>query len=268
LILYLDTSALVKLYDEEEGTEVVERAVEEAELVAPSVVAYSEARAALARKRREGVFSDEEHREAVEALDEDWETFEKPEVTEDLAREAGDLAERHALRGFDALHLASALLARDAWSWQGEEDTRKPVSFLGFDAKLTKAAGEVMQVYEPVEGPDDPGTEPGQVVEEPALGEAALRDAVRTNSFVQRSRCSAADRGGASRSRPPSVAIRTTGSSLPGAGGMPGSRRGRRSTYRNIEGSRFCTTVQRSSGRSAIRACSKTDSALGASYSQ
>ncbi len=154
MILYLDTSALVKLYAEEEGTEVVERAVEEAELVATSVVAYAEARAALARKHREGVFSDEERREAVEALDEDWETFEKPEVTEDLAREAGDLAEEHALRGFDAIHLASALLARDAWSWQGEEEIEKAVFFLGFDSNLTKAAREVMRVYEPGEGPD------------------------------------------------------------------------------------------------------------------
>jgi len=30
-------------------------------------------------------------------------------LDEDLARHAGDLAERHALRGYDAVHLASAL---------------------------------------------------------------------------------------------------------------------------------------------------------------
>ncbi len=114
MILYVDTSALVKLYTVEEGREVVERAVEEAELVATSIVAYAEARAALARKRREGMFSAEEHREAVDALNEDWETFEKPEVTEDLARAAGGLAEEHELRGFDAIHLASALLIRAA----------------------------------------------------------------------------------------------------------------------------------------------------------
>ena len=68
LILYLDTSALVKLYAEEEGTETVELAVDEAEAVATSVVAYAEARAALARKLRDDVFSPEEHSEAVEAL--------------------------------------------------------------------------------------------------------------------------------------------------------------------------------------------------------
>jgi uncharacterized protein len=60
------------------------------------------------------VFSPEKHREAVEALDEDWETLDMPEVSEDLVREAGDVAEEHALRGFDAIHLASSLLVHDA----------------------------------------------------------------------------------------------------------------------------------------------------------
>jgi predicted nucleic acid-binding protein len=155
LILYVDTSALVKLYSVEEGREVVERAVEEAELVATSIVAYAEARAALARKHREGVFSAEEHREAVEALDEDWETFEKPEVTEGIVRAAGDLAEEHTLRGFDAIHLASALLIRAASSGQGDEEAEDAVLFLGFDSNLTQAARKVMRAYEPGEAPDD-----------------------------------------------------------------------------------------------------------------
>jgi uncharacterized protein len=155
LILYLDTSALVKLYAEEEGTETVERAVDEAEAVATSVVAYAEARAALARKLREDVFSPEKHQEAVEALDEDWETLDKPEVSEDLVHEAGNLAEEHALRGFDAIHLASALLVHDAYLGQGNGVTEEAVLFLGFDSNLTKAAGKVMQVYEPTEDPND-----------------------------------------------------------------------------------------------------------------
>ncbi len=148
LILYVDTSALVKLYVVEEGREVVEQAVEEAELISISVVAYAEARAALARKRREGVFSAEEYREAVDALNEDWETFEKPEVTEGIVRVAGDVAEEHALRGFDAIHLASALTIRAAASEESEE-AGEAVFFLGFDSDLTKAAGKVMRTYEP-----------------------------------------------------------------------------------------------------------------------
>jgi uncharacterized protein with PIN domain len=58
LILYLDTSALVKLYAEEVGTETVEQTVGEAEAVATSVVTYAEAQATLSRKLSEKVFSD------------------------------------------------------------------------------------------------------------------------------------------------------------------------------------------------------------------
>lgn len=154
MILYLDTSALVKLYAEEEGTATVEQAVEEAEAVATSVVAYAEARAAFARKLREGVFSPENRDEAVEALDEDWGTFEKPEVTGDLVLEAGDLAEEHALRGFDAVHLASALQVREAYKGREGADSEVVVVFLGFDANLTRAAAKTMRVYEPVEDPN------------------------------------------------------------------------------------------------------------------
>ena len=48
MILYLDTSSLVRLYVDESGSADVRRLVEQAEIVAASVVAYPEARAALA----------------------------------------------------------------------------------------------------------------------------------------------------------------------------------------------------------------------------
>ena len=150
MILYLDTSALIKLYAVEGGRALVERAVEEAGFVATSVVAYAEARAALARKRREGVFSAETYREAVQAFEDDWETFEKPEATEGVARAAGNLAEEHALRGFDAIHLASALLVSEAAASSecNEEEAAEPVLFLIFVSDLMKAAKNVMRTYE------------------------------------------------------------------------------------------------------------------------
>ena len=54
MILYLDTSALVKLYVEEDGSEEVSTAVRDASRVATSAVAYPEARATFARLEREG----------------------------------------------------------------------------------------------------------------------------------------------------------------------------------------------------------------------
>ena len=49
LILYLDTSALVKLYVRERGSARVRAQVGKADAIATSVVAYAEARAAFAR---------------------------------------------------------------------------------------------------------------------------------------------------------------------------------------------------------------------------
>lgn len=150
MILYLDTSALVKLYVEENETEVVEKAVEEADSVATSVVAYAEARAGLARKRREGALNEDGHQGAIVALEEDWGAYQTVPVTNNLSRAAGDLAESHALRGFDAIHLASALLIHAAASDQDDEaPDGNTTRFLSFDRTLMAAAGKVMDVYPP-----------------------------------------------------------------------------------------------------------------------
>ena len=61
LILYLDTSSLIKLYIEENGSSEIESLVGQASLVCTSVVAYPEARSALARLCREGALTSDEH---------------------------------------------------------------------------------------------------------------------------------------------------------------------------------------------------------------
>jgi predicted nucleic acid-binding protein len=109
VILYLDTSSLVKLYVEEPGSAAVRGMLEEAEIAATSVVAYPEARAALARRRRERSLTVAGHRRAKAALDADWPRMLALDVSASVARAAGDLAERQRLRGFDALHLACYL---------------------------------------------------------------------------------------------------------------------------------------------------------------
>ncbi len=140
MVVYLDTSALVKLYvREEEGGELVREAVGQAERIATSTIAYAEARASLARKLREGIFTEEQHRGAVCDLDEDWSAYSRLSVSNQVARRAGELAEQHALRGFDAIHLASAARLRERF-----EDLR----FLAFDDRLTDAARRVMPLYE------------------------------------------------------------------------------------------------------------------------
>ncbi len=108
MAVYLDTSALLKLYVEEDDHERVVEAVVAAE-VATSTVTYTEARAGLSRRLREGDFTDEQYRLLVATLDEDWITFDRLVVSNLVAYHAGQLAERYALRGYDAIHLASAM---------------------------------------------------------------------------------------------------------------------------------------------------------------
>jgi predicted nucleic acid-binding protein len=133
VILYLDTSSLVKLYVDEPGSQGVGRLLQDAEVAATSVVAYPEARAALARRRRERSLTPAAHQRARTALDADWPRILSLDVAAPLARQAGDLAKRHRLRGFDALHLASYLaIARE---FPGED-----VRFSSADKTLVRAA--------------------------------------------------------------------------------------------------------------------------------
>jgi predicted nucleic acid-binding protein len=133
VILYLDTSSLVKLYVEEPGSADIRRLVEQSEIVGTSVVAYPEARAALARRRRERSLTPAGHRRSRAALDADWPHVLALDVSGALAQGAGNLAERHKLRGFDALHLASYLtFAREF----PDEDVR----FSSADRVLERAA--------------------------------------------------------------------------------------------------------------------------------
>ena len=132
MIVYLDTSSLVKLYIMEEDSHTIEKLVESSEVVATSLIAYAEARSAFARRLREDVFSHDEYRQILSSFDKDWENCLRIGLTGDLVRRAGDLAEKHGLRGFDAIHLSSAITFREELSF--------PVYFSCADQKLQKAS--------------------------------------------------------------------------------------------------------------------------------
>lgn len=107
--LYLDTSALVKLYVPEPGSGDARRIVSQATRVGTSRISYVEARAAFARRRREGALSSRDYGEVLRSLEHEWESYVLLEVTASIIRAAGDLTEQHALRAYDAIHLATAL---------------------------------------------------------------------------------------------------------------------------------------------------------------
>ena len=71
-------------------------------------------RAALARGRRMDRITDRNQRAALQSLDDLWRDFRVTEVDEVVIRRAAELADRHALRGYDAVHCASAERIADA----------------------------------------------------------------------------------------------------------------------------------------------------------
>lgn len=110
MIAYFDTSAIVKLlFDDEPGRPAAQAAWHGAERVVASMVLYPEATAALARARRGRRLTSLGARAAfamLERLARDV-TFVQP--TQRLLWEAAAMARGHRLRGYDAVHLASAL---------------------------------------------------------------------------------------------------------------------------------------------------------------
>lgn len=131
MVIYLDTSAWLKVYVGETGHDQAEAAIASADLVATSAIAYAEARAGLARRMREGDFTSYEYAAVIEGLGKDWSTFARAPVSDRIAYHAGELAQRYALRGCDAVHLASAM------DLVGRRDDMR---FLCFDNRLVEAA--------------------------------------------------------------------------------------------------------------------------------
>lgn len=112
-LVYFDSSALVKLLLDEPGTPLVAELWDACDGALSSRLAYPEVRAALAAAGRNHELDADEAREAERVWEEYWAATRKVELTPDVEQQAGQLARSHALRGADAVHLASALAVDD-----------------------------------------------------------------------------------------------------------------------------------------------------------
>lgn len=109
MIAYFDTSALVKLLVPERGSSCADEAWGSARAVVASTLLYVEARAALAAAQRRDRLTPVATGAAVARLHDLIAQVELVPATTDLVWRAGPLADVHGLRGYDAVHLASAL---------------------------------------------------------------------------------------------------------------------------------------------------------------
>lgn len=133
--VYLDTSALVKLYIEETGTERVLAAVDAAEgaQVIITDISRVESRSAIRRRERASDVSGTEANQVLKQIERDVSSFFLVQPTSSaLLEEALRLIDRYPLRAYDAVQLAGCLIVRDSLSG--------PVTFVCADAQLCQAA--------------------------------------------------------------------------------------------------------------------------------
>ncbi|MGI8524232.1 MAG: type II toxin-antitoxin system VapC family toxin [Nocardioides sp.] len=108
-IVYFDSSAFVKLVVEEDSSGIAAALWDGCDAAVSSRLAYPEVRAALAAAGRDHRLDADAQRQAEAAWKEYWAATRAVELTETITLGAGQLAAEHALRGADAVHLASAL---------------------------------------------------------------------------------------------------------------------------------------------------------------
>jgi len=145
MILYLDTSALVKCYVQEPGSNEVIQWIAQARVVATCALTQVKVVAALARATRTRSLSAKEAASAIKAFRSEWESFVRIDLTEVLLSRAAEIAWQQQLRAYDAVHLAAALF------WQ--EILGEPICMATYDRELWNVARRASLELLPKEKP-------------------------------------------------------------------------------------------------------------------
>jgi len=132
VIVYFDSSALVKRYLAEADSAQVRTLLAEAVITGTSLISRAEVSAALAKAVRMNWLTRDLAGQLLRVFRAQWADLITVDVTEAVVAQADSLAWEYGLRGYDAVHLASALL------WQnGLSET---VTLATFDKQLWAAA--------------------------------------------------------------------------------------------------------------------------------
>lgn len=134
MILYLDTSALVKRYIRETASDEVIAFIEQAGAVGSTSLTRVEMAAALEKAARLGWIEREIATRSWDDFLDHWLSFTRLSITSSTLIRASALAWEYSLRGYDAVHLATALI------WQ--ETLASPITLATFDRDLWLAGRE------------------------------------------------------------------------------------------------------------------------------
>jgi predicted nucleic acid-binding protein len=132
MILFCDTSALIKLLIDEPESDQMQQASSDAEAIAVCRITWAEAMAAMARRQREDPMSGNNIDLARGRLIQNWNDLTIMEVSQNLVETAGRFADGFALRGYDSVQLAAAHELRTS--------TDQTLTFASYDRRLRQAA--------------------------------------------------------------------------------------------------------------------------------
>ncbi len=133
MILYWDTSALIKLYIEESHSDEARQAFASANFHACHVIGLVEFNAAIARLHRQRILNDGDYSQVKDSFIHGWTHYLRIPASQPVLKRASELAEIFALRAYDSVHLAAAEMA----ATQSSED----LTFACYDMALNRAAG-------------------------------------------------------------------------------------------------------------------------------
>lgn len=134
---YLDTSAMLKRYVDEPGSVWLRARISSAASLTSSQLLIVEMVSAFNRRVREGSLSLAEYRRVHDLVREDCRTtYQIVAPTTAIVDLACHLLERHPLRGYDAMHLATALTVQQSLQRRGLPS----LTFLCADDRLNAAA--------------------------------------------------------------------------------------------------------------------------------
>ncbi len=141
-MIYLDTSALVKKYVAEEGSESIVTIMKNS-VIATSRLTYPEILSIFVRRFRAGDITHNKLTVLLKYFESDWDCFTILNIHDELLPIIKDLIEKHYLRGADSIHLSSALWLKDT--------INEDIAFVASDINLLNAASsESLNIINPV----------------------------------------------------------------------------------------------------------------------
>ncbi len=135
MIVYFDSSSIVKWFFDEPLMDLSRNVRDEAKIVFTSLLSFPEVISAFNRALHEKRCSKSDLELVRNEFLRIWPDFQMIKLNEKLVQQAGQLIFMHNLRGFDAVHLVSALLLR-------QEGHGVDIFFSCFDKNLNRAARE------------------------------------------------------------------------------------------------------------------------------